>query len=178
MKSIAIKSGYGLHNISLTEQQMPAIGDYDVVVKVQAVSLNQLDAMIAKGAFKKPLPHVLGSDASGIVQQLGGKVTLFKNGDRVTTHYIQGWQSGDLQPEFLKTRLGVEVPGIFSEYIVIPESYLVAAPPGLTSEESAAIPLAGVTANRPHPGNRRCLAFRPSICESTWSNGYYHFKLG
>lgn len=146
MKSIVVNGGYGVERISLLEQDIPSINEREVLVKVVAVSLNQLDLMLAKGAFEKPLPHILGSDAVGVMEQIGSEVTAFKTGDRVSTHYIQGWQKGELKPEDLKTRLGIEQRGVFSEYIAVPEEFLVNAPSKLTFEEVAATPLAGVTA--------------------------------
>lgn len=146
MKSVVIAKDYGLENVTIQEQPIPAIGEYDVLVKVQAVSLNQLDLMIAKGALEKPLPHTLGIDAMGIVEETGSKVTSFKAGDVVSTHYMQAWQSGALKPVYLKSRLNAEQQGVFSEYIAVPEPYLVKTAANLTAEEAATVPLAGITA--------------------------------
>lgn len=146
MKSIVIDKAYGIENIVIQERSIPNIKENEVLVRVQAVSFNQLDLLIVKGALEHQLPHTLGSDAVGIVEKTGNKVTSIKNGDIVSTHYIQAWQSGVLKGIDLKSRLGVELPGVFSEYIAIPESYLVKIPGNLTVEEAACIPLAGVTA--------------------------------
>ncbi|WP_029292775.1 zinc-dependent alcohol dehydrogenase family protein [Chryseobacterium hispalense] len=146
MKSIGITDGYGLDKVTLIEEELPTINSNEVLVKVSAISLNQLDVMLAKGAFEKALPHILGSDAFGIVEKIGNEVSAFKIGDRVCTHYIQAWQYGSLKSEDLKSRLGIEQKGVFSEYIAVPEHYLVKAPSNVTSDEAAALPLAGVTA--------------------------------
>nr|WP_315242229.1 NAD(P)-dependent alcohol dehydrogenase [uncultured Flavobacterium sp.] len=146
MKSIVIHKAYGLENIAIRERPTPIINEDEVLVRVKAVSFNKLDMMIAAGALEKPLPHTLGSDAAGIVEQVGSRVTTLKIGDAVSTHYIQAWQSGALKNSDLKSRLGAELPGVFSEYIAIPEHYLVKIPVNLTLEEAASIPLAGVTA--------------------------------
>lgn len=137
---------YGLENIAIRERPTPVINENEVLVRVKAVSFNKLDMMIAQGALEKPLPHTLGSDAAGIVEQIGSRVTALNVGDAVSTHYIQAWQSGALKNSDLKTRLGAELPGVFSEYIAIPEHYLVKIPVNLSLEEAASIPLAGVTA--------------------------------
>ncbi|WP_404986229.1 NAD(P)-dependent alcohol dehydrogenase [Chryseobacterium sp. M5] len=146
MKSIGIDGGYGIDKITIIKEELPTINSNEVLVKVNAISLNQLDLMLAKGAFEKALPHVLGSDAFGIVEKTGNEVSAFKIGDRVCTHYIQAWESGFLKPEDLKTRLGIEQKGVFSEYIALPEQYLVKAPANLMDAEAAALPLAGITA--------------------------------
>lgn len=146
MKSIVIKEAYGLENISIEDQAIPAIQPNEVLVKVQAISLNQLDLMIPKGLFGTSLPHILGSDAVGDVVETGSLVTELKVGDRVSTHFIQGWQSGSLEPHTLTTRLGVDVQGVFSEYIALPQSSLVKIAQNLTAEQASTLPVAGVTA--------------------------------
>ncbi len=146
MNSIVVKNGYGLENIAIVDQPVPNVQSNEVLVNIRAVSLNQLDLMIAKGAFGINLPHTLGSDAAGIVKQTGSDVSLFKVGDRVSTHFIQSWQSGNLKPSDLLTRLGTSVKGVFAEYIALPESSLVKVPDNLTDEEASTLPIAGLTA--------------------------------
>ena len=146
MQSIRVAHHYGLENVALFEQPMPTIQANEVLVKIHAVSLNQLDLMIAKGAFGNSLPHVLGSDAAGVVQAVGENVTSFSKGDAVVTHFIQSWQSGALQKSDLKTRLGTDVQGVFAEYIALPEHALVKKPTHLSFEEAATLPIAALTA--------------------------------
>lgn len=51
MKSIVIEEAYGLEKISLADRDMPVVRPDEVLANVQAISLNQLDLMIARGAF-------------------------------------------------------------------------------------------------------------------------------
>ncbi|MDR7132020.1 NADPH:quinone reductase-like Zn-dependent oxidoreductase [Algoriphagus sp. 4150] len=146
MKSIVVKNRYGLDNVTIEEQVIPTIRANEVLVKVQAVSFNQLDLMIVKGAFGTSLPHTLGSDAAGIVEEIGTAVTNFQVGDVVATHFIQDWQSGDLKSEDLASRLGTSVKEVFSEYIALPESSLVKIPKNLSPAEASTLPIAGLTA--------------------------------
>lgn len=146
MKSIRIKDSYGFENISLEEESIPTIKNNEVLVKVEAISLNQLDLMIAKGFFERPLPHTLGSDAAGDVVEVGKDVSDLKIGDKVSTHFIHAWQSGNLNPDILKTRLGMDRQGVFAQYIALPASTFVKIPFHLTYEEAATLPIAGVTA--------------------------------
>lgn len=76
MKSLVIKDIYGLENVTIAEQSVPGIRDNEVLVKVQSISFNQLDLMIAKGAFGTKLPHTLGSDAAGVVERKGKNVLV------------------------------------------------------------------------------------------------------
>ncbi|MBK6267163.1 NAD(P)-dependent alcohol dehydrogenase [Marivirga sp. S37H4] len=146
MKSIVIKNSYGLDNVSTEEQPIPTIQSNEVLVKIKSISLNQLDLMIAKGALGTKLPHVLGSDAVGVVEKTVNSISKFKVGDVVSTHFIQSWQSGNLQASNLLNRLGTDVPGVFSEYIALSEDSLVKIPANLTTEEASTLPIAGLTA--------------------------------
>lgn len=146
MQAILSKGTYGLDSVALAEQPMPTIQAHEVLVRIQAVSLNQLDLMVAEGAFATPLPHVLGSDASGIVEAIGDQVTTLAVGDEVVTHFIQSWQSGALTPTDLSRRLGTSVSGVFSEYVALPASSFVKVPRHLTTTEASTLPIAGLTA--------------------------------
>ncbi|RKE98136.1 zinc-dependent alcohol dehydrogenase family protein [Ichthyenterobacterium magnum] len=146
MKSIVIKNAYGLENTTVENQDIPTIQDNEVLVKVKAMSLNQLDLMVAKGAFATKLPHTLGSDAVGIVKKIGTHVTKFNVGDTVSTHFVQSWQSGVLKASDSQSSLGTSVKGVFSEYISLSENALVKAPQNLTVEEASTLPIAGLTA--------------------------------
>jgi NADPH:quinone reductase-like Zn-dependent oxidoreductase len=65
----------------------PIVGDRDVMVRVEAAGLNQLDEKIRLGEFKQILPYklqlVLGHDLAGTVIRTGSKVRGFKPGDQV-----------------------------------------------------------------------------------------------
>ncbi|MEN7550958.1 NAD(P)-dependent alcohol dehydrogenase [Rapidithrix thailandica] len=147
MKTIEIKKDFGLENISLEEKAKPQIKAHEVLVKVKAVSINQLDLMVAKGIYDETVPRVLGSDAAGVVEQVGADVQHLQIGDTVATHFIQAWQDGALKPsDAFGKRLGVDAPGVFSEYIALPESSFVKIPQNLHPEEAATLPIAGLTA--------------------------------
>lgn len=146
MKAIVVKKDYGLENLAIETLEQPQIRENEVLIKISAVSLNQLDLMIAKGAFGTSLPHIPGSDAVGTVDKIGAKVQQWKVGDYVSTHFIQAWQSGTLNPSHLQSRLGTDVQGVFSEYVVLDENSLIGVPRHLSPEEAAALPIAGLTA--------------------------------
>lgn len=146
MKSIILNNDYGLRNVTIEEQSNPSILNNEVLINVKSVSLNQLDLMIAKGAFKTSLPHILGSDAVGTVEKIGNEVTEIKVGDVVSSHFIQDWLSGEIEPNHLEKRLGTTVQGVFSEYIALPERSVVRVPNNLNTEKASTLPIAGLTA--------------------------------
>ena len=66
------------------ELPMPAPGPRDILVKVEAISVNPVDCKQRAPRAKVESPaRVLGWDAAGTVHQIGSAVTLFKPGDRV-----------------------------------------------------------------------------------------------
>jgi zinc-binding alcohol dehydrogenase family protein len=62
--------------------EAPRAGLRDLLVEVQAVSVNPADTKFRAGTFAKE-PKILGWDAAGIVRQVGAEVILFKPGDAV-----------------------------------------------------------------------------------------------
>jgi len=137
--------------LRVAEVERPAPKDNEVLVRVQAASVNAADwhlltADIFLVRFSSgliaPKHPILGFDIAGHVESVGRSVTRFRAGDIVF---------GDIG-------LGV---GAFAEYTSVPEHLLCRMPAGLTFEEAAAVPLAAVTAlqglrdiGRVQPGNR------------------------
>ena len=73
---------------SLTDVDLPnpVAGDQDIVVRVEAISVNPVDTKVRAPKEKvEKEPRVLGWDAAGVVQEVGAKAKLFKPGDEV--HY-------------------------------------------------------------------------------------------
>ena len=135
MKAV-VYTRYGPPDVlRLTDVEMPAPKDNEVLVKVHAVSLNASDwemlrgkplyARIA-GPFR-PRHHVLGSDIAGRVEGTGRNATLFQPGDEVFADILSHM-------------------GGFAEYVCVPESALARMPAGMTYEEAAALPQAGAIA--------------------------------
>lgn len=119
--------------LELRTVAVPTPGDDEVLVRVQAASINPLDWHLVTGlpymvraqeGFRRPRRTVPGADVAGIVEAVGSAVTRFHPGDAVFG----------------------EASGAFAEYTVVPERLLVAKPEGLTFEQAAAIPVAGLTA--------------------------------
>jgi NADPH:quinone reductase-like Zn-dependent oxidoreductase len=151
MKAI-ICTKYGPPDVlQLKEVEKPIPRDNEALVKVCAASLNSADLEIMRGVFinrigapLKPIHRILGTDLAGQVIEVGRNVMQFQPGDEI-------W--GDLS-----FPLGA---GTFAEYVCVPENALRLKPAGMTFEEAAAIPTAGVVAlqnllaKRPiHPGQK------------------------
>ncbi|HEY9048834.1 MAG TPA: NAD(P)-dependent alcohol dehydrogenase [Ohtaekwangia sp.] len=150
MKALQLTTPGTLRGIEWKETATPAIGDHDVLVRIHATSLNYRDYAFITGRYPlvKPLPVILGSDAAGIVEQVGKLVTRFAPGDRVVSLLRQRWQGGKFDAAKASLQLGATVDGVFSEYYAFHEQSIAKAPTTLTMEEAATITTAGLTAFR------------------------------
>jgi len=101
----------------------------DLLVRVRAVSVNPVDTKVrAPKAKVEPAPRVLGWDAAGVVEEIGGDARLFTAGDEV---YYAG---------------SIARPGANSEYHLVDERIVGRKPRRLSFEEAAAMPLTTITA--------------------------------
>ncbi len=148
MKAIEIRGGFGLENLTITERPEPEPGPGQVLIKVQATSLNYRDLMTVEGTYnpKQKLPLIPLSDGAGEVVAVGEGVTRVKTGDRVAGIFSQKWLSGEPARDKLRSSLGGPYDGMLVEYKVLNEAGVVHIPDHLSYEEAATLPCAGVTA--------------------------------
>lgn len=113
------------------ETAVPQPSGRDILVKINAISINPVDYKIRQNSAKDTVletPKVIGWDATGIVEAVGEAVTFFKPGDAV-------YYAGDL------TRSGSN-----AEYQLIDERIVGLKPSTLSNAEAAAMPLTALTA--------------------------------
>jgi NADPH:quinone reductase-like Zn-dependent oxidoreductase len=153
MKTIELRNSFGIDSLVLADRPKPTPGAGEILLKVNAASLNYRDLSVVDGTVFPNLqfPFVPTSDAAGQVEQVGPGVTKFKPGDRVTTHFIQDWEHGPFNHTlvtagYLASALGGPLGGVLGEYAVLPERGVVATPSYLSDEEAATLPIAGLTA--------------------------------
>lgn len=92
MKAVRVHEFGGPEALRLEEVADPQPGPGQVLVTVEAVGVNPVDAYIRSGGYgKRPLPYTPGSDAAGTVESVGDGVTTIKAGDRV---YLAGTITG------------------------------------------------------------------------------------
>ena len=75
-----------------------------------------------------------------------GEGAPWKVGDRVLSTFNQGHLSGTVNPEIVKTGLGLPLEGVLQTHRVFPSEGLVRAPAYMSDEEAACLPIAAVTA--------------------------------
>ncbi len=150
MKALQLLQTGSLSGISIQQIPLGPVGDEEVLVKIESMSLNYRDYGFIMGTYSLvgELPLTLGSDAAGVVEKVGGHVTLFKPGDKVLSLLRQNWYGGTLNAQKAAAQLGGSVPGVFSEYYVFNQNSLVHAPASLTEVEASTLPTAGLTAWR------------------------------
>ena len=141
-------SDFGLDHLRLTERNAPEPRDSEVLVQVNAVSLNARDKLLVDGVYNPQLkfPMVQGSDAVGRVIKVGKKVTRVQPGDRIMTNFATKWLDGPPRGEESSYSLGSYLPGVLAEQIVIDEQIAVKTPDYLTDVEAATLPCAATTA--------------------------------
>jgi NADPH:quinone reductase-like Zn-dependent oxidoreductase len=145
-----VMSGFGRSNLSLAETAIPQPGPGEVLVRVKAVSLNYRDRLVVENGMGSALdfPFTPGSDLAGEVVATGTGAGRFTTGDRVISNFVTTWQDGELSriDGPYGPALGSPLPGVLSDYVVLDENWLVAAPSSLDDIEASTLPVAGLTA--------------------------------
>jgi NADPH:quinone reductase-like Zn-dependent oxidoreductase len=125
---------YGTPDVlKLHDIPTPTPKNHEVLIEVKAAGVNWADWSMVSGrpylmrlgyGIKRPRAGARGTDVAGIVSAAGSDVSVFRVGDEVF-----GWCTGS-----------------FADFVCTKESNLTFKPPGLSFEEAAAIPMAGMVA--------------------------------
>jgi NADPH:quinone reductase-like Zn-dependent oxidoreductase len=132
MKAVRIHAYGGADMLSYEDAPRPIPGEGEALIRVCATSVNPFDCAVRAGYmagyFNYTLPLILGTDVSGIVEEVGAGVTNVAPGDGVYT------------------RAGVFRDGANAEYVVVSAADVATKPQSLDHIHSAAIPHAILTA--------------------------------
>ncbi|WP_166242822.1 quinone oxidoreductase family protein [Paenibacillus turpanensis] len=126
MKAIVVTAFGGSEHMHYTEMEIPAIAPTQVLIRVEATSVNFADIKTRYG--KKgagPLPYIPGLDAAGVIVQVGEQVKGLRVGQRVAAF---------------------PVGGSYAEYAAAEEVLTFALPDGIDFETAAACPTVSFTA--------------------------------
>ncbi|MFC5441044.1 zinc-binding alcohol dehydrogenase family protein [Rhodanobacter ginsenosidimutans] len=111
------------------ELPMPEPGAHDLLVRVEAVSVNPVDTKVRSPKPQvEAQPKVLGYDAAGVVESVGASVEGFRPGDHV-------YYAGDI------TRAGSN-----AQYQTVDARLVGRAPKSIELADAAALPLTTLTA--------------------------------
>jgi len=138
MKAIVYQKYGSTEVLKLKEVEKPFPKENEVLVKIQAASVNAADWRMMRadpflvrfyaGLFQPKKNPILGADIAGIVESVGKNVTQFKIGDEVFGDVFESGFGG------------------FAEYKCAKEHELVLKPSNISFSEAAAVPLAALTA--------------------------------
>lgn len=126
-----------------------------VLVHVRADALNRGDFEILEPDERRDYTgRVAASDAARDVVAVGKGVHGIRQGQRVTSTYFNNWTDGPPTKEKLSGAHGFNVDGVLGDYIVLDDTAVAPMPKGLTYEEAATLPTAGLTAWMASAGQR------------------------
>jgi alcohol dehydrogenase len=142
MKAVVFHAHGEVDKLSCESIPDPAMGADEVLIQVEATSLNGFDPMILRGTtkLKTPFPMIPGGDFAGTIVAVGAAVdqAQWKPGDRVCPH------------PFIENRgmMGETLTGACCELVAMPVSNLLRMPDALSFSHAAALPIAYGTALR------------------------------
>ncbi len=149
MKAIVLEKPGDFGGLKYKDFAVPKPEQDQVLIEIKGAALNRRDAWIVQGLYPKiKVPIILGSDGSGIIAEVGKKVSKDLLGQEVVVNPALNWgiNPGAQQNSF--KILGMPDNGTLAEYVQIPVSQVFPKPHHLTFEEAAAIPLCGLTGYR------------------------------
>jgi len=144
----------GPASVQLGERPEAQPGPGEVRVRLANMALNHLDVFITRGLPKRPLPAILGSDGAGVIDAVGEGVDRAQIGDEVVLYPIvtckqcAACQAGQEVHCARMAILGEHTDGTLQESLVVPADLCHPRPAHLSWAETAALPLAWLTAWR------------------------------
>jgi NADPH:quinone reductase-like Zn-dependent oxidoreductase len=129
----AVFSRYGGNEVvEVKDVPAPTAAPGEVVIKVHAASVNPVDWKVRYGQARiftgSKFPKVLGCECAGEVFETGAGATKFRKGDRVVMY------------------TSVKRLGAFAEYACTAEDRVYPIAEGISFEQAACLPIAGLTA--------------------------------
>jgi len=86
MRALVVHNYGGPESMKIEEIPVPKPGKNEVLIRIHAAGVNPVDTYIRAGYFHPDVyqtPLIIGSDAAGVVEEVGAGVTRFKKGERV-----------------------------------------------------------------------------------------------
>ena len=124
--AIRVSKTGGAEELEFVEVERPSPREGEALVRIEAAGVNFIDVYHRIGLYPMALPYTPGSEAAGVVEEVGANVSEVRVGDRVA--YAAG-------------------PGAYAEYSCVPASKLVPIPDGVDTRTAAAAMLQGMTAH-------------------------------
>jgi len=127
MKAIQLDGIEGLGSLKVVELERPRPGKNEVLIEVKAAGVNFAELEMTRGRYPapRPLPTVMGFEASGIVAELGPGVASLRVGDRVTSLVSSGG---------------------YAEYATADAGSVIPIPEAISFEQASSITIQGLSA--------------------------------
>lgn len=122
---IIIEQNGGPEVLEYKELSRPKIGANEVLIRHTHVGLNFIDTYMRTGLYPIPMPFILGTEAAGVIEEIGANITGFNVGDNIC--YTSGF-------------------GAYQKYRASDTNNLIKIPDGISNETAAACLLKGMTA--------------------------------
>src|SRR5262249_38710558 len=153
VKAAFFKEHGGADKILYDDYRDPVPAADEVVVRVRACALNQVDMLLLDGRFPPPegLPHVNGCEVTGTIEAIGSGVGKLAPGSRVIV--FPGLSCGTCEYCLRGARtvcvrygyLGAHKDGGYAELVKAPAANILPLPDSISFEQGAAVPLAMLT---------------------------------
>jgi NADPH2:quinone reductase len=129
MKALVLEEFGGPENFQWKDWPMPEAKPGEVLIRIQAVSVNPVDYKMRAGHLPIPLPDVLGRDVAGTVEAVAKDVTEFRPGDEV-----------------FAVLFGPRSNGAYAQYVSVPAPFVCQKPQSISFQQAACLGVAGMTA--------------------------------
>ena len=127
MKAMRVDTFGGPEALKLVEIPTPVPGPGEALIRHEAIGVNFVDTQHRAGTpYDVTAPIIVGTEAAGVVAQVGDGVHDLRVGDRVVY---------------------TGMPGVYAEYAVMPATWVILLPPQISTRLAAAILLQGSTAH-------------------------------
>jgi NADPH:quinone reductase-like Zn-dependent oxidoreductase len=123
MRAVVLTETGGPEVLRIEQVDVPEPKEGELLVRVQAASVNPIDWKIRRGIRPRELPVVLGNDISGTVER--SRAEGYAEGDEV---------------------FGFASSGGYAELAISPVGAVAKKPAGITHVQAASLPVAGLTA--------------------------------
>jgi len=154
MRALELVGFDGPASLQLGQRPELPPSPHEVRIRLRNMALNHLDVFITRGLPKRSLPAILGSDGAGVVDAVGDSVENLHLGDEVVMYPIiacgrcAACQAGQEVHCAKMAILGEHTDGTLQEALNVPAAICHPRPAHLSWAETAALPLAWLTAWR------------------------------
>jgi NADPH:quinone reductase-like Zn-dependent oxidoreductase len=154
MKAVVFHQHGGPEVFQYTDVEKPSPGPSDVLIEVEATSINHIDIFLRRGmpGVKVPMPKIVGSDAAGIIREVGRDVAGLQPGQRVTINpgiscgRCEACAAGFGSQCISYSMVGESRDGAYAQFIAVPAHIVLPIPDSISFEEAAGAPLVFLTA--------------------------------